>query len=94
MSFLVGDGREMLAPPSEGSAAAGHKSARPIAVRRGTARRLVELFETRGMSSHSSAGSTIWVILRRCTEKGTAVSVTAHKAQSHITGFTVKRESR
>lgn len=55
-----GDGRRLAHPP------AGAIGARPIPVRKGTARTLAKSFYENGYSNHSPAGSTVWVILKYC----------------------------
>lgn len=64
MSFLDGDGRRKISP------AHAPEGTKPKSIRRGTARLLVEMFEERGCSYHSEAGSTVWVLVAYCAEKG------------------------
>lgn len=63
MSFLDGDGREMIEPEFS------LPGTRPKRVRRATARTMVDALMRSGSSLHSPLGSTLWVLLKACHEQ-------------------------
>lgn len=64
MSFLDGDGRQMLKPNEEFVL----PGTRPLSIRRSIARSLFHDLLTTGRSMHSSAGGTLWLMLQICHE--------------------------
>lgn len=63
--FWLGDGREKVEPVTQYQI-----GGRPGAVTRGQARMLIDSFLAHGLSTHSSARATLWVIIGYCEISG------------------------
>jgi len=73
-SIFDGDGRVKVEPVN------APEHTRPMSVTRGQARRILQGVKRGVETSHSSAGSTAWVIVTYCIEQGLAYSLTCHYA--------------
>jgi hypothetical protein len=78
-----GDGRRTLAPYEAFKVA----DTVPMPMRRGSARVIIEAFETSGCTVHSPRGSTVWVVVEWCRSKGIYYQVESSKHN----GFYIKR---
>lgn len=72
-TLFSGDGRYML-DPIPGAVLMGTV---PIRVTRAQARGMIKRFLKAGNSTHSGAGSTLWVILAHCQHEGVHYRLTA-----------------
>jgi len=81
MKHFDGDGRLMMEPTIE------FPGCRSIRVRTSVANRMVDSFRESGWSNHSTAGSTLWVILRFCREAEIPFTLTVVPKR----GYNVKR---
>ncbi|SDE60997.1 hypothetical protein SAMN05444679_12617 [Variovorax sp. CF079] len=74
-----GDGRERVEP------IAPRPGTRPRGVSHNTARSVIKEFIEQGGSTHSEAGSVLWVIEAWCKKQGIAVTVIQHEAGGYVT---------
>ena len=58
---------------------------RPRGVSHSTARNVIKEFIEQGGSTHSAAGSVLWVIEAWCKKQGIAVTVIQHEAGGYVT---------
>lgn len=59
-SLTAGDGRELVHPRY------AYPGTQPAALRRGTVRKIIKAFAEGGHSTHTAAGTTMWVVLAYC----------------------------
>lgn len=80
-----GDGRGNCCPP------VGAIGREPTTVRLSTARNIANEFILSGYSTHSGAGSTLWVVIDWCRTYNVSHSVTTHYDRlGNVTGYYVE----
>lgn len=90
MSLFDGDGRAMICAPLSPTQIV---PLRALAVRRGTAKRLIQNFERTGESHHGALGQTLWIIETWCLEQQYRYSVTRTVIDGETCGWRVKKET-
>jgi hypothetical protein len=79
---FYGDGRLKVDPPTK---LTKHHGKKPMRVRRSTARQMINKLIEKGVSYHSEAGATLWVLAEFCE---------ARKAAYRIEPTTVEAEAK
>lgn len=92
-SILDGDGRQNLYPPDDAS------GFQPMPIRRSAARQVAAAFLSRGQTTHSALGHTVWIVETICKELGIPYDICEVQATPEATtqppmGYVVRRLDR